>query len=95
MAEIDEIVPALQLLLSDLSPDDKIRAINRALAADVFATPKGFDLLGRLNAVHHSITSASEIVDGSSGLGAVAAKNAAKEASAARAIISSTIRSLF
>jgi hypothetical protein len=24
MAEIDEIVPALQLLLSDLSPDDQI-----------------------------------------------------------------------
>lgn len=82
MANIDEIIPVLRVLFADLTQDECIRAINNAVPS-VIVHSNGGDLRAKLHLIEDNLVGASGIVDGSSGLGAIAAGRAAKRISTA------------
>lgn len=71
--QVDEIVPVLQILMSDLSPEDQAIAVNRALPSLVVLPSRSINLRDHLEGLHQSITGSLSYIDGSSGVGALGA----------------------
>lgn len=76
MADTDARVPALQLLLAELPDDVKRKLIYEAFPHTFLILRMDGDRLVQLiQEARHEVSQAASIVDGSSGIGVLAAKN--------------------
>ena len=77
MSLSDDTVAALQLLMSDLTPDERCDAFRKAFDDTIiFRSPVGMKIFeGYMHKLYAELKEVCEITDGSSGLGVVAVKN--------------------